>query len=72
MNAGRRGKISSDGRWALGDRVYHDDNGYGEVIEIRESGEDGPVIRVRFDTGRELRFLSLHQSSNFTKIGADA
>ena len=61
---------SSDGRWTLGDRVFHDDHGYGSITQIRE-GEDGPVIKVVFETGYELRFLSLHQSSRFTKIGED-
>ena len=61
---------SSDGRWSLGDRLFHDDHGYGSVQQIRES-EDGPVIRVVFETGHELRFLSLSQSSRFTKIGED-
>jgi DNA helicase-2/ATP-dependent DNA helicase PcrA len=64
---GGRGRRSSDGRWQLGDQVFHDDHGYGEVTEIRES-EDGPVVRVRFENGEETRFLSLHQSSRFTKI----
>jgi DNA helicase-2/ATP-dependent DNA helicase PcrA len=58
---------SSDGRWTLGDRVFHDDHGYGQVTQIRE-GDDGPVVKVVFETGHELRFLSLHQSSRFTKI----
>jgi DNA helicase-2/ATP-dependent DNA helicase PcrA len=61
---------SSDGRWKLGDRIFHDDQGYGAVVEIRESGE-GPVIRVKFETGKETRFLSLHQSSRYMKIGSD-
>ena len=62
--------VSSDGRWTLGDRLYHDDHGYGSIQEIRESA-DGPVIKVVFETGHELRFLSLYQSSGFTKIGDD-
>jgi DNA helicase-2/ATP-dependent DNA helicase PcrA len=61
---------SSDGRWHVGDRLFHDDHGYGAVAELRETG-DGPVIRVRFETGQEVRFLSAHQSSRFTKIGND-
>jgi DNA helicase-2/ATP-dependent DNA helicase PcrA len=65
---GGKGRRSSDGRWQVGERVFHDDHGYGEVAEIRESG-DGPVVMVRFETGEETRFLSLHQSSRFTKIG---
>ena len=66
----RKTLTSSDGRWALGDKVYHDDNGYGSITQIRE-GEDGPVIKVVFETGHETRFLSLHQSSRFTKIKED-
>ena len=61
---------SSDGRWTLGDRVFHDDHGYGSITQILE-GEDGPVVKVVFETGHELRFLSLHQSSRFTKIKED-
>jgi DNA helicase-2/ATP-dependent DNA helicase PcrA len=69
--SGKGGQRSSDGRWRMGERIFHDDHGYGAVIEIREDAEDGPVIRVRFDTGKELRFLSASQSSRFTKIGDD-
>ena len=58
---------SSDGRWTLGDRVYNDDHGYGSVTQILEGG-DGPVVKVVFETGYETRFLSLLQSSRFTKI----
>jgi DNA helicase-2/ATP-dependent DNA helicase PcrA len=61
-------KVSSDGKWRLGDRVFHDDHGYGTVAGIRE-GEEGPVIRVCFETGYEMRFLSAWQSAAFIKIG---
>jgi DNA helicase-2/ATP-dependent DNA helicase PcrA len=63
-------QVSSDGRWKRGDRVFHDDQGYGAVLDIAE-GEDGPVIRVRFDNGHETRFLSRYQGGAFTKIGTD-
>ena len=66
----RKPKVSSDGRWTLGDRIFHDDHGYGSITEIRE-GEDGPVVKVFFETGYEMRFLSFHQSSRFTKIKED-
>jgi DNA helicase-2/ATP-dependent DNA helicase PcrA len=56
--------------WQRGDRLYHDDHGYGAVVEVRDS-EEGPVVRVQFETGKEPRFLSLHQGSRFTKIGSD-
>jgi DNA helicase-2/ATP-dependent DNA helicase PcrA len=52
----------------MGERVFHDDQGYGNVIGMEE-GEDGPVIEVRFDNGYETRFLSAYQSSKFAKIG---
>jgi len=69
-NAGKKPSVSSDGRWTLGDRVFHSDHGYGSVIQIRE-GEDGPVVKVYFETGHEKSFLSQHQSSNYTKIKDD-
>ncbi|MDR2516946.1 MAG: ATP-dependent helicase [Spirochaetaceae bacterium] len=68
--SGRAGKASSDGKWKTGERLYHDDYGYGAIIRIDES-EDGPVISARFDTGKEIRFLSESQSRRFTKIGED-
>jgi len=65
-----RAQTSSDGRWKTGDRIFHDDQGYGGVINISET-EDGPVVKVRFDNGYETSFLSLYQSGNFTKMGKD-
>jgi DNA helicase-2/ATP-dependent DNA helicase PcrA len=56
--------------WHKGQRLFHDDYGYGAVIEVNGS-EDGPVVSVRFDTGRELRFLSEYQGKAFEKIGND-
>jgi DNA helicase-2/ATP-dependent DNA helicase PcrA len=54
--------------WRRGQRLFHDDYGYGSVMEVRDS-DDGPVVRVIFETGKELRFLSEHQSSSVVKIG---
>ncbi|MCL2763110.1 MAG: ATP-dependent helicase [Treponema sp.] len=54
--------------WRRGQRLFHDDYGYGTVKEVRDS-DDGPVVRVQFETGNELRFLSEHQGSAFEKIG---
>jgi DNA helicase-2/ATP-dependent DNA helicase PcrA len=39
-------------------------------MEVRDSDE-GPVVRVRFETGKEMRFLSEYQGSGFVKIGQD-
>ncbi|MDR3247538.1 MAG: ATP-dependent helicase, partial [Treponema sp.] len=56
--------------WQRGDRIYHDDYGYGGVLRVRES-EDGPVVEVLFETGKELRFLSQSQGKAFTRIGRE-
>jgi DNA helicase-2/ATP-dependent DNA helicase PcrA len=56
--------------WRRGQRLFHDDYGYGEVTEVRDSDE-GPVVRARFETGKELRFLGEQQGSAFVKISGD-
>ena len=56
--------------WRRGQRLFHDDYGYGSVVEVRDS-EDGPVVRVMFETGKELRFLSEQQSQSIVKIGSE-
>ncbi|MDR1443625.1 MAG: ATP-dependent helicase [Treponema sp.] len=63
-------KDRARGEWRRGDRVYHDDYGYGGVLRVRES-EDGPVVELLFESGKELRFLSRYQGSAFTRIGKD-
>ncbi|MDR1251175.1 MAG: ATP-dependent helicase [Treponema sp.] len=65
--SGRGGSAERKSGWRRGDRLFHDDYGYGAVMEVRDS-EDGPVVRVRFETGKELRFLSEHQGSGIVKI----
>jgi DNA helicase-2/ATP-dependent DNA helicase PcrA len=57
--------------WKKGQRLFHDDYGYGAVAEVRNS-EDGPVVRVLFETGNEVRFLSEHQGYAFEKISDDS
>ncbi|MCL1992160.1 MAG: ATP-dependent helicase [Spirochaetes bacterium] len=53
--------------WRRGERLFHDDYGYGEVMSVKAS-EEGPAVQVRFESGQELRFLSEHQGSAITKI----
>jgi DNA helicase-2/ATP-dependent DNA helicase PcrA len=53
--------------WRRGQRLFNDDHGYGAVMEVRDSG-DGPIVRVRFDTGKETRFLSDYQGRSYEKI----
>ena len=59
--------------WRRGQRVFHDDYGYGAVMEVRDSedAEDGPVVRVRFESGKETRFLSEYQGRAYEKMGDD-
>jgi hypothetical protein len=38
-------------------------------VRTIEETEDGPLIGVHFDTGREKRFFSLYQSAAYTKLG---
>ena len=56
--------------WRRGQRLFHEDNGYGAVMDIKDS-EDGPVVRVRFDSGQEKRFLSEIQGRAFEKVDND-
>jgi DNA helicase-2/ATP-dependent DNA helicase PcrA len=65
--AAAKRKTSSDGRWQLGDRVFNEDRGYGEITAIDEEDE-GPVITVQYENGRRQRFLSRSMSSRFMKI----
>ncbi|MDR0910937.1 MAG: ATP-dependent helicase [Spirochaetaceae bacterium] len=64
-------KTSSDGRWTTGNKVYHDEMGYGAVVAIQEDEQDGPLITVQFENGRQKTFLSLYQSKNYDKIGSE-
>jgi len=53
--------------WRRGQRLFHDDHGYGAVMEVKDS-EDGPLVRVRFDNGQEKRFLSEYQGRAYEKV----
>ena len=59
--------------WRRGQKLFHDDHGYGYVVEVQDGDDpdDGPIVRVQFETGKEVRFLSEHQGSAFEKIGSD-
>jgi DNA helicase-2/ATP-dependent DNA helicase PcrA len=56
--------------WRRGERLFHEDHGHGAVMEVKDS-EDGPIVRVRFDYGKETRFLSEIQGRAYEKIGED-
>jgi DNA helicase-2/ATP-dependent DNA helicase PcrA len=54
--------------WRKGQRLFHEDHGYGAVMEVKDS-DDGPVVHVRFDSGQDKRFLSEYQGRAYEKIG---
>jgi DNA helicase-2/ATP-dependent DNA helicase PcrA len=56
--------------WKRGQRLLHEDHGFGAVMEVRDS-EDGPVVKVRFDSGKETRFLSDYQGRAYEKVSED-
>ncbi|MDR2536511.1 MAG: ATP-dependent helicase [Treponema sp.] len=62
-----QGSGSKRGDWEIGDRLFHEEQGYGSVINIQNS-ENGPVLKVHFDSGKEMRFLAFHQNSYITRI----
>jgi DNA helicase-2/ATP-dependent DNA helicase PcrA len=69
---------SSDGRWKLGDGIYNDDYGYGEVVGFKESGatvrganNTEPQIRVKFQAGLEALFGSVSEAGKYTKVSYD-
>jgi DNA helicase-2/ATP-dependent DNA helicase PcrA len=70
QSAARNTEVEERAGWRRGQRLFHEDYGYGAVMEVQDS-DDGPVVRVRFETGRETRFLSEYQGRVFEKIGDD-
>jgi DNA helicase II / ATP-dependent DNA helicase PcrA len=56
--------------WRRGQRLFHEDHGYGAVMGVKDS-EDGPVVHVRFDSGQDKLFLSEIQGRAYEKIGED-
>jgi len=54
--------------WRRGQRLFHEDQGYGAVMEVKDS-EEGPVVRVRFDNGQNKLFLSEIQGRAYEKVG---
>ena len=65
-----KSEVEERSGWRRGQRLFHDDHGYGAVMEVKDS-EDGPVVRVRFDNGTEKRFLSEYQGKAYEKMGDD-
>jgi DNA helicase-2/ATP-dependent DNA helicase PcrA len=69
-DAVKNNEVEERAGWRRGERVFHEDYGYGAVMEVRDS-EDGPIVRIRFDNGKETRFLSEYQGRPFEKVSED-
>ncbi|MGP1459757.1 MAG: ATP-dependent helicase [Treponema sp.] len=54
--------------WARGTRVFHDDYGYGEIINCDAKNAE-VVITVRFETGASKKFLPKYQARRLDIIG---
>ncbi|MDR3019278.1 MAG: ATP-dependent helicase, partial [Treponema sp.] len=69
-NAAKNNEVEERAGYKRGQRILHDDHGFGAVMDVRDS-EEGPVVRVRFESGIEKRFLSEYQGRAYEKIGED-
>ena len=45
------------GIWRAGQAVYHDDYGSGVVIKVSPTPSSGPLVVVRFETGKQAQFF---------------
>ena len=63
-------KLEEKAGYKRGDRVSHEHHGHGGVVKIKDS-PDGPVVYVRFDSGKETFFNSEKFSNKFEKLGDD-
>jgi DNA helicase-2/ATP-dependent DNA helicase PcrA len=43
--------------WRAGQAVYHDDYGAGVVIKVSPTPSSGPIVVVRFETGKQAQFF---------------
>jgi len=48
-------------RWQCGKKIYHDDYGYGYIIQSRQKGSEH-IITVQFKTGCQMQFFPAYQS----------
>jgi len=67
---GANAELEERAGWRIGQRLFHEDYGYGAVVGIKDS-EDGPVVHVRFDSGQSKIFLSDIQGRAYEKVGDD-
>ena len=53
--------------WQCGQRIFHDDYGYGYVVQSRKSGNE-LVITVQFENGSQKRFFPAYQKSQLLRV----
>ena len=53
--------------WKCGQRLFHDDYGYGYVVQSRQSGGE-LVITVQFESGSQKRFFPAYQKSQLFRV----
>ena len=53
--------------WKCGQRLFHDDYGYGYVVQSRQSGSE-LVITVQFESGSQKRFFPEYQKSQLFRV----
>ncbi len=58
--AGRTGsKADEAGKiWRAGQAVYHEDYGSGVIIMVKPTPNSGPLVVVRFETGKQAQFFT--------------
>jgi len=66
----KNNEVEERSGWRRGQRLFHENYGYGAVMDVKDS-EDGPIVHVCFDNGKETRFLSEYQGRAFEKVSED-
>jgi len=66
----KNNEIEERSGWRRGQRLFHENYGYGAVMDVKDS-DDGPIVHVHFDNGKETRFLSEYQGRAFEKVSGD-
>ena len=54
-------------KWKKGEKIYHDDYGYGAIIKADASSGE-LVVNIQFETGLIKRFMPEYQSNDMTII----
>ena len=69
-NVSKDADLEKRAGYKRGDRILHDHHGFGGVVKLKDSDE-GPIVYVRFDSGKEVFFNSEKYGRAFEKIGDD-